>query len=167
MKTLSDSQSFGGYIWRKKHTSHGDEALGTSLIEDRKKEVKIRTTWHYHIIMQSMSSVSCHVLSWVIMCHIIIVDYIIIYSKCIVKWNSKGHIQNMKIHVKSKSHRKSNSHGGSQRVTRKVKCHLLVIYTPSLYEKRDFHLGSSTNAFERQFSTFEEKVVAPMLHYWS
>jgi len=51
---------------------------------------------------------------------------------------------NMKSHVKSKSHRKLNSHGGSQRVTRKVKHHLLVIYIPSLYEKRMFILASPT-----------------------
>jgi len=68
---------------------------------------------------------------------------------------------------KLKSHRKSNNHEGSQRVTRKGKHHPLVIYTPSLYEQRTFHLGSSHEALERQASYLEKQGVAPTLHYWS
>ena len=102
-----------------------------------------------------MSLVSCHVTLQVIICHITIVDYVISYSKCIVKWKSKGHIENMKIHVKSKIHRKSNSPEGSQRVTQKVKHHLLVIYPPSLYDKNTFHLGSSRKSLKKQTGSFE------------
>ena len=57
---------------------------------------------------------------------------------------------------KLKSHRKLNSHEGSQRVTR-VKHHPLVIYTPSLYEQRTFHLGSSHKALERSTSSLRSK----------
>lgn len=53
-----------------------------------------------------------------------------------------------------KGHRNSNSHEGSQRVTRRVKHHPLVIYTPSLCEQRTFHLGSSHKELERQIGSF-------------
>ena len=65
---------------------------------------------------------------------------------------------------KLKSHRKLNNHEGSQRVAG-GKHHPLVIYTPLLYEKMAFHLGSSCKALERSAS-FEEQGVAPMSHYW-
>ena len=89
------------------------------------------------------------------------------FQKCIVKWNSKGYVWNTKSHVMLKSHKKSKSHEGSQRVTRKGKHNPLVIYTLSLYGQRMPHLISSCKEIERQTSYFVEQGVVPTLHYWS
>jgi len=57
---------------------------------------------------------------------------------------------------KLKSHRKLNNHDGIQRVT-SGKHYRLVIYTPSLYEQGNFHLGSSRKALERSTSSLRRK----------
>ena len=57
---------------------------------------------------------------------------------------------------KLKSQKKLNNHESSQRVTR-GKHHPLVIYSPSLYEKNNFHLGSSRKASERSVSYVRRK----------
>ncbi len=101
-----EDQDHVEYSSYSSHKEEEEEEHVPDFQEDKNKEATRRTTWHCHIITQSVSSISWHVLSQVIICYIIVVDYVITYSKCIVKWNSKGHIQNMKSHVKSKSHRK-------------------------------------------------------------
>ena len=90
-------------------------------------------------------------------------------GSCIFKMYCKVEVQGTHMEYeescKLKGHRKSNNHEGSQRVTRRVKHHPLVIYTPSLYEQWNFHLGSSHKALERHISSFEEEGVAQTLHY--
>jgi len=72
----------------------------------RQKEFSIKYQRHrsssgltlpHHQLVHASSVMSCHVMSWVIIGHIIIVDHV--YSKCIVKWKSKGHTWNIKSHV--------------------------------------------------------------------
>jgi len=57
---------------------------------------------------------------------------------------------------KLKSHRKLNIRVSSQIVTR-GKHHPLVIYTPSLYEKKTFHLSNSHKSLERPASSLRSK----------
>ena len=101
---------------------------------------------HHHVVHVN-NVMSCHLMGSH-MPHLVFND-VHMFQKCIVKGKSKEHAWNTKSHVKLKSHRKSNNHEGSQRVTRKRKHHPLVMYTPSLYEKRNFHLGYSQKALER------------------
>ncbi len=73
-------------------------------------------TWHFHIIKKSMLVVSCHVMSWVVICHITIVDHVYcIQNDCKVEFQ-RTHME-CKESCKLNCHRKSNSHEGSQRVT--------------------------------------------------
>jgi len=97
-------------------------------------------TWYFHIINQSMSAVSCHVMSDHMPHHYC--GSCILYSKCILKCKSKGSTWNVKSHVSLKFI-------WSQTVTRVVKESPLVIYTPSLYEQGTFHLGFFHKALER------------------
>jgi len=106
-------------------------------------------TQHSHIIKQSMSTMSCHVMSWVVTYHITIVDHVY-WIQMFCKWNSKGHTWNVKSHVSWKVI-------GNQIVMRVVKDSPLFIYTPSLYELRTFHLGSSRKALERSTSSLRSK----------
>ena len=85
--------------------------------------------------------------------------------KCNVMWNSKRHTYEVKEPHQLKSHRKSNNHEGSWRVTR-VNYSPLAIYTPSLYEQRTFQLGSSHLTLRVCSLFFEEQGVDSMSHYW-
>ena len=142
MKTPYDSQPFGGHVWRTKHISHGDKVLDTYFIEDKATR---RTTWHCHIIMQFMLSVSCNVRSRVIFATSFM-DYVnSILEKCNVKWKSKSYPCNTKSHLGSwKVIEKSNSHEGSPRVTREVNCHPICYIHPHRSCKGHFSLAPPT-----------------------
>ena len=76
-------------------------------------------------VIQYKSAVSCRVVSWVASATSLIWA-ILVVIKCTVMWKSKRCTYEIEESCQLKSHKKSNSHEGSQRVTR-------VSYPPWLY----------------------------------